>query len=136
MKKWVVLLCRCLWSCAVFEMDDLKPCRKSIFDMVVPEKFSWSAILQDVLLVNIVIDSVKSFALDSTLIELYSQDDELLDALIIFKGQACFNYRVAGSTCKFKIKFAATNSEIEVSSKIQQFKFRYFRRFGIAVLNE
>ncbi len=125
MKKWVVLLSMlALCSCAVFEMDDLEnEAENAIFDIVVPEKFSWSAIMQDVLLVNIVNDSVRSFALDSTLIELYSQEDELLDALIIFKGQACFNYRVAGSTGKFKIRFAATNSEIEVSSKIHSLNF-------------
>ncbi len=124
MKKWVILLLAAvLWSCQILDDDDFIPSENQNFNMVVPEKFSWSAVLQDVLLVNILSDSIKSYALDSTIIQLYNENNELLDALTIFRGQACFNFRIATSACAFKIKIPATNSEIEISSKVRCFNF-------------
>jgi len=89
------------------------------FDLIVPEEFSWSTISQDVLLVNIVSEGVKTDALDSTKIELYNGDGDLLDALIIFKGQVGFNFRVPVTTNMLKVKTPAANTELEFSSKIR-----------------
>ena len=125
MKKWVVLILLAgFWSCVTNEVDDVQQQdEKAEFNLEVPSDFSWSAIMQDVLLVNIVRNGEESFDLDSTVIELYSNDDELLDALTITRGTACFNVRIPAATKQLKLKTPANGKVMEFSALKRSLSF-------------
>lgn len=119
MKKWVIfLLLAVLSGCTLDEVIDFPEKNSEIkFELDVPIDFTWSAILQDVLLVNFTSGDNKTDLLNGTPVELYNQDNELLDALIIQKGKACFDIRIPDKTTTLKLKLPAINDELEVSSK-------------------
>ena len=120
MKKWIIVLIFAGFiACSQKEVDELPPKQQSVenFELSVPGDFTWSAVLQDVVLVNFVTDSSKTFALDGTPVELYNQDNELLDALTIHRGKACFNIRIPMEISTLKFRLPAINSELEFSTR-------------------
>jgi len=126
MKKWIfILMLTSFWACSTEETVEPQPehFSEQTFQLHVPPDFSWSSVVQDVVLVNFVTDSVKTYALDGTPVELYNQDDELLDALMIYHGTVCFNIRVPAETATLKIKLPAINAEMEFSSNKRSLKF-------------
>lgn len=125
MKKWVFLfLFVGFWSCVTDELGDVsKPDEIPEFTLNVPSNFSWSAILQDVLLVNVLQNGDETLALDGTVMELYSENNELLDVRAIFHGTACFNLRIPTTTQGLKLRTPANNKVLEFSSLKRSINF-------------
>jgi hypothetical protein len=126
MKKWIVILALIgFWACSNEEMPELPPEQiiSDSFKVDVPSNFSWSAIMKDVVLINFIRDSLKTYDLDGTPVELYNQDNELIDALIIYHGTACFNICLPLEVEKLKIKLPAIDSELEFSSRKRSIKY-------------
>lgn len=126
MKKWAVIffLMGLLGCVQDDEFEELAaPDTETEFNLLVPSDFSWSTITQDVLLVNITSDGKASSALDRTAMELYSENNDLLDAVIIKKGVACFNVRIPAATKKLKLKALATNNVVEFSALKRSLRF-------------
>ena len=126
MKKWVVLfLAIGFWGCNQDdEFDKIAAIENEIeFNLSVPNDFSWSAVTQDVLLVSITSGSEKTLALDGSVMELFNEDDELLDAMTIAKGTVCFNVRIPTVTKKLKLRTPATNTLLEFSALKRSLRF-------------
>lgn len=119
MKKWAVIFFLAgFWGCVQDnDFEDLAPIeKKTEFNLQIPDDFSWSAVMQDVLLVNVTSAGKETLVLDRTAMELYNENGELLDAVIINDGTACFNVRIPASTKKLILKATASNTVLEFSA--------------------
>lgn len=116
MKKYIVLfLLFGLWGCLANRIDDdLKKPEKETF-VNVPEDFTWTPILQKMVRVDITSGGAKTNALNNTLIEMYNEEGEFLDALTILNGTAEFNLRVPSATTGLKLVVPATEKELDIT---------------------
>lgn len=116
MKKiFALILVAGLWGCLANRIDEdlLRPEEETFVH--VPSDFTWSNILQDMIQINIESGKSKTDALDSTLIELYNEDGEFLDALTILDGSAQFNVRLPSASEKLKLVTPATETTMEIT---------------------
>ena len=111
MKKYVAIILSLVFSsCLKHYIDELpQEEQDDQFIVSVPQDFNWSSIEGAGIEVTIKHNSEITYALDSTLIELYDEDDDLLDALTIYDGMAEFNIRIPSSISVLKLKSVATN---------------------------
>ena len=116
MKKYaVVLFVIVLSGCLQHYVDETPQEVKDdefIFD--VPASFNWSSISGTSINVTLKNAGKITYALDSTLLELYDEDDDLLDALTIYDGKAEFNIRIPKSMSVLKVKSPASNVSLEI----------------------
>ena len=124
MKKYaVVLLLFGLCGCLANRVDDdlRKPGEETFVN--VPDDFTWSPILQEMIRVELTSEGAKTKELDNTLIELYNSDDEFLDALTIIDGVAEFQLRIPSSTPGLKLVTPATGKELEFQPEQTKIEF-------------
>jgi len=109
-RHFVFLLILVLSGCLQKQFEEMpKEEKDENFVIDVPQNFDWSNIDSRGIQINLLHNNQITYALDSTLLELYDEDDELLDALVIYDGQAEFNIRVPASSSMLKIKSVAVN---------------------------
>ena len=116
MKKIAVLLLIAgLWGCLASKIDEDLLRQKEETFVNVPADFNWSPILQGMVQVDIESGNNKTDALDNTLIELYNEEGEFLDALTIIDGSAQFNLRIPSASEKLKLVTPATETVREIT---------------------
>ncbi|MCD6354622.1 MAG: LruC domain-containing protein [Prolixibacteraceae bacterium] len=115
MKKLVILIFVFgFWGCLQNRIDNLpKPIDDETFDVEVPADFTWSGIIRDQLNVSIKFNGTKSVVLDSTTLELYDAENNLLDVLAIYDGEADFELNLPSEATIVKVKSPATGQEQE-----------------------
>jgi hypothetical protein len=126
LKKYLFLIIiAVLWGCIANKIDDIDttPDDDSFVGQV-PANFSWSAIVQKEINVTFKVGNLKSNALDNTLIELYNENNELLDALTIIDGIANFNVRIPTAETKLKLMAVAANMIKEINTEQNNIEFQ------------
>lgn len=124
MKKLVAILMLGVFSSCLQKYIDEIPQEQKDEDFIieVPTNFDWSSISGKGIEVTLTHGNKITYALDSTLLELYDADDDLLDALTIFDGMAEFNVRIPSSATTLKVKSVATNVAMEFNVENNQVK--------------
>ncbi|HKJ79182.1 MAG TPA: LruC domain-containing protein [Prolixibacteraceae bacterium] len=118
MKNWIVIVFIALLGCATEDVVEIPGQNPSAgFELDVPEAFTWSAVTQDIVLINLVSGDSTTEELDGTLAQLFNMENELIDALVIKKGKACFNIRIPAEMDKLKLSLPAIGEVMEFSSK-------------------
>ena len=113
----MLLLMALLTGCLANKIDDLitdADNADTSFVGKVPADFNWSTIVSKQIDVTFMHDGALSKALDNSIIELYNDDNVLIDALTIIDGKASFNVRIPGNSKTLKLVTLATISFKEV----------------------
>jgi hypothetical protein len=113
---FALLLIFLLAGCLEESVPDTTEEVDETFVVNVPATFDWSNISGAGITVSIKSGGVSSDALDSTLLELYDEDDVLLDALTVYDGSAEFNVRIPASAEILRISSVATGESTEISA--------------------
>lgn len=128
-KKITILFAAFLFvGCIQHKIDDLNlentqnPTINSL-DVTVTKDFDWSLINISSLEIDVKYNGNSTNALNGTIIELFDQDDELLDALTVYDGTATFNVRIPTATTKLKIRSEAVNISKEFPPNKSQVDF-------------
>lgn len=117
MKKYVAIFAVILLGGCLQHYIDETPqeVKDDEFVINVPKDFNWSSIAGIRFEVTLTHGNKITYALDSTLLELYDEDDVLIDALTIYDGKAEFNIRIPTSSTKLILKAVASNASLEIA---------------------
>ncbi|WP_346862760.1 LruC domain-containing protein [uncultured Draconibacterium sp.] len=118
MKNYLaILLVLLLGSCLDDSVPELTEEQKDEqLVLTVPNDFSWSNISGVGIAVDIKLAGSATTTLDNTVIELYDEDDVLLDALAVIDGAVEFNVRIPAATVTLKLKSVAADYTMEISA--------------------
>lgn len=86
----------------------------TVFVGKVPADFTWATIISKQINVTFMRNNQLSHVLDNSIIELYNDDNVLIDALTIIDGKANFNVRIPGNSKALKLVALATINFKEV----------------------
>ncbi len=105
-----------LWGCLEDPTQDSNPEEDpNVFLIDAPADFDWACIKGTGITVNIKNSGQITSALDSTLVELYDDQNVLLDALTIYEGIAEFNVRIPTSVEQLTLKVLATGESVQIN---------------------
>lgn len=113
----MLLLTALLTGCLSNKIDDLITDAEDetiTFVEKVPSDFNWSTITSKQINVTFMRNNVLSHDLDNSIVELYNDDNVLIDALTILDGKANFNVRIPANSKTLKLVTLATISFKEV----------------------
>lgn len=114
-------------SCVSNKLDEVDEMpleeKNEQFVLDVPVDFDWSNISGVGITVNIKKNGTLSHALNNTILELYDEDDMLLDALVVIDGKVEFNVRVPSSSTVLKIVSAASGTTVEIDRSVSSLDF-------------
>ncbi len=113
----MLLLTAFLTSCLSNKIDDFitdAEDETTTFVGKVPSDFNWSTITSKQINVTFMRNNGLSHDLDNSIVELYNDDNMLIDALTILDGKANFNVRIPANSKTLKLVTLATISFKEV----------------------
>ncbi|WP_347838740.1 LruC domain-containing protein [uncultured Draconibacterium sp.] len=119
MKKfWMLIVIASFWGCIdqTIEEEEVPVTEDEKFAVQAPADFNWSCITSTGITVNFKNNGSITNALDNTLVELYDDEEVLLDALTIIDGVAEFNVRIPSSVEKLNLKVAATGEAVQIDA--------------------
>lgn len=125
MKKFLAIgLVLFMWSCIDKDIEEGSQEEKDEkFVVDVPADFDWSNISGVGITVNVKQNGASSTALDNTVLDLYDEDGQLLDAMTVIDGSVEFNVRVPASASKLTITSQASGKSIEITPDASSVNF-------------
>lgn len=122
----MLLLTAILTGCLSNKIDDLITDAEDesyAFVGKVPADFNWSTITSKQINVTFMRNNGLSHDLDNSIVELYNDDNVLIDALTILDGKADFNVRIPANSKTLKLVTLATISFKEVGMSDTDIEF-------------
>lgn len=115
MKKiWMFTALITLFGCLDYSPEDMDIPEEGVFSIKAPADFDWACISGTGINVNFKSNGKITSALDNTLVELYDDNNVLLDALTIYDGFAEFNVRIPKSVELLNLKVLATGESVQI----------------------
>ncbi len=122
---FIIIIIAGLMLSACQKNEDVTEPQESFADLVVPASFTWSAISQYNLVVNITLDAEQTELFDATPLDLMDMNGNLLDRSTIYNSQVVFNFILPSSEEHVRLYSPLVNQSMDVQADEAQVVFDF-----------